>query len=231
MLPLVGGVATGRAGTLAWGARSRSSQLFGPSVWHGDRSRRSLALTFDDGPSESTPELLALLERLGVKATFFCCGAHVRRLPEIARTVAEAGHEVGNHSDSHRPFWLRSPDFIAGELERAQTTIAEVSGREPKLFRAPYGVRWFGLAAAQARLGLLGVMWSIIGRDWVLDGPRVADRISRPANGDIICLHDARELAPNPDIRGTIEAVRLAVPRLLDQGFRFETVSEICQTK
>jgi len=231
VLPLVGGVAAGLAGTLAWAARSRSSQLFGPSIWHGDRKRRSLALTFDDGPSESTPELLDLLERLGITATFFYCGVHVRRLPEVARAVATAGHEIGNHSDSHRGFWLRSPDFIVEELDRAQAAIAEATGKAPRLFRAPYGVRWFGLARAQARLGLLGVMWSIIGRDWVLDGPHVADRIGRAGNGDIICLHDARELAPNPDIRGTIEAVRLAVPTLLDQGFRFETVSEICQTK
>jgi peptidoglycan-N-acetylglucosamine deacetylase len=231
VLPLLGGAAAGLAGTLAWGARSRSSQFFGPSVWHGDRNRRTLALTFDDGPSESTPELLAVLERLKVPATFFCCGVHVRRLPEIARAIAAEGHEIGNHSNSHARLWLRSPAFISQELERAQAAITEATGKAPKLFRAPYGVRWFGLAAAQARLGLLGVMWSIIGRDWVLDGPQVANRISRAANGDIICLHDARELAPNPDIRGTIEAVRLAVPVLREQGFRFETVSEICQTK
>ena len=229
MLPLVGGALAGLAGTLAWGARSRSSQLFAPSVWHGDRGRRVLALTFDDGPSESTPELLELLDRWKVPATFFCLGAQVRRLPGVARAIAAGGHEIGNHSDSHARLWLRSPAFITNELTRAQETIEEITGRRPALFRAPFGVRWFGLKEAQAKLGLLGVMWSVIGRDWVLDGPAVAQRISRVGNGDIICLHDARELAPNPDIRPTLEAVRLAVPMLLEQGFRFETVSDICQ--
>ena len=231
MLPLAGAALAGAAGILAWGARSRSSQLFAPSVWHGDRSRRSLALTFDDGPSESTPELLAVLKGFGIPATFFCCGVHVRRLGDITRQIAAEGHEVGNHSDSHSRLWLRSPAFIGQELQRAQESITETTGKTPALFRAPYGVRWFGLAAAQSRFGLLGVMWSVIGRDWVLDGPSVANRITGAANGDIICLHDARELAPNPDIRNTIEAVRRAVPTLLDQGFRFETVSQLCQTK
>ena len=178
MLPLAGGVIAGLTGTLAWGARSRSSQMFGPSIWHGDRARRCLALTFDDGPSESTPELLDVLDRFKVPATFFCCGVLVRRLPEVVRQMAAAGHEIGNHSDSHARLWLRQPSFISQELERAQETIAEAAGRAPSLFRAPYGVRWFGLAAAQARLGLLGVMWSVIGRDWALDGPAVASRIT-----------------------------------------------------
>jgi len=231
VLRFAGGVIAGFAGTLAWGARSRSSQMFGPSIWHGDRGRRCLALTFDDGPSESTPELLAELDRFKVPATFFCCGVHVRRLPEITRQIIGAGHEIGNHSDAHASLWLRSPAFIDQQLATAQESIMEAAGCAPKLFRAPYGVRWFGLAAAQARLGLLGVMWSVIGRDWVLDGPAVADRIGRVGDGDIICLHDGRELAPNPDIRNTLAAVRLAVPALLDQGFRFETVSEICQIK
>src|ERR1700738_1083883 len=82
---------------MAWAVRGRSSSVFGPSVWRGPRDRRTVALTFDDGPSERTPRVLAPRARSGVPATFFQCGANVRRLPEVARAVRGAGHLIGNH--------------------------------------------------------------------------------------------------------------------------------------
>src|SRR5690349_8579547 len=89
------------AGFMGYAVRGRSSTVFGPSVYRGDRNHRALALTFDDGPSESTPALLEILARQRVRATFFMCGQNVRRLPDIAREVADRGHEIGNHTDSH----------------------------------------------------------------------------------------------------------------------------------
>src|SRR5580658_2975401 len=106
---LIGAGAAGvlaTAGLLGHAVRGRTSTFFGPSVYRGNRSRPAIALTFDDGPSESTPELLELLHGLGVQATFFQCGANVRRLPGIAREVIAAGHEIGNHSDTHPYFCL-----------------------------------------------------------------------------------------------------------------------------
>src|SRR5215469_11129473 len=94
------------AGFLTWAVRGRSSEVFGPSVWRGPRDRRAVALTFDDGPSESTPRILEILERHQVPATFFQIGANVERLPAVARSVAEAGHTVGNHSHTHPLFSL-----------------------------------------------------------------------------------------------------------------------------
>ena len=89
------------AGVMAYGVAGRSSQFFGESVHRGPGRRRSLALTFDDGPSESTPELLEFLEEQRVPATFFQCGLNVRRHPAIARMVRDEGHEIGNHTFSH----------------------------------------------------------------------------------------------------------------------------------
>ena len=213
---------------MAYAVRGRSSSVFGPSVYHGDRGRKSLALTFDDGPSESTPALLELLAKFGVRATFFMCGANVERLPEIAKAVAAAGHEIGNHSDTHPRFDFHSGAFIYRELAEAQRKIADATGVSPKLFRAPYGVRWFGLGAAQKRLNLLGVMWTIIGRDWLWPAPRISALLTGQARaGDIICLHDGRRVQPTPNIAETLAAVAEAVPRLQQMGFRFETVSEI----
>jgi peptidoglycan/xylan/chitin deacetylase (PgdA/CDA1 family) len=228
LIESLGGVACAVSGLMAYGVRGRSSTLFGPSVWRGVSDRPAIALTFDDGPSECTSELLEVLERRGVRATFFQCGMHVRRLPSVAREVAGAGHEIGNHSDSHPYFCFRPGGAIYRELARAQEAIVEASGIRPSLFRAPFGVRWFGLRRAQSRLGLLGVMWTALGSDWKLPGTAVAARLAAAAaNGAIFCLHDGRGVQPAPDIRATLEAVGRLVPELEDRGYHFETVSEI----
>ena len=229
---IAGGVAGLAAAGMAWAVRGRSSTVFGPSVHRGPRDRRAVALTFDDGPSESTPDLLETLAEYDVPATFFMCGDNVRRLPNIVREVAAAGHEIGNHSDSHGRLWLRSPKFIYNELFRAQEAIKATSGVFPTLVRVPFGVRWFGLRKAQRRLDLTGVMWTVIGLDWKLDADAVARRVLRKTvNGAILCLHDGRGPETKPDIRVTVEAVRLIVPELLGRGYRFERVSDLlCPT-
>jgi peptidoglycan/xylan/chitin deacetylase (PgdA/CDA1 family) len=215
---------------MAYGVRGRSSKFFGPSVYRGPSGRRCIVLTFDDGPSRQTAELLEILDRHKVRATFFQCGIHVQRLPEAARAVSNAGHEIGNHTYSHRLLCFRSPNFIEDEVARAQQILEQVHGFAPRLFRAPYGVRWFGLRRVQRKLGLLGVMWTTIARDWRLPAEGVYKRLSRRArNGAIFCLHDGRGARPNPDVRNTIDAVRRLIPALLDRGFQFETVSQaIC---
>ncbi len=226
------GLALSGAGFLAYAARGRSAQIFGRSEYRGSPAHRAIALTFDDGPSESTPALLDLLEAQQVPATFFQCGANIRRLPEIARQVVERGHEIGNHSDSHAAMYLRSADFILREFAGAQDTIGETLGVRARLLRAPFGTRWFGFDSMQRKLGLCGVMWTVIGRDWVLDAGRVADRVLRTVtNGGIICLHDGRELMRKPNIESTIEAARRVIPELRERGYRFCTVSELlCPT-
>jgi peptidoglycan/xylan/chitin deacetylase (PgdA/CDA1 family) len=191
-----------------------------------------VALTFDDGPSEGTGQILEILARYNVPATFFQVGANVDRLPEAARAVAQAGHPIGNHSYSHPWFCFRTPGFMRRDIERAQAAIERHTGVRPEWFRAPYGVRWFGMGAAQRRLGLAGVMWTVIGYDWSLKADAVVARIaSRVARGAILCLHDGRELRVRPDIGVTVEAVRRLIPLLLDRGYQFETVSRLlCPT-
>ena len=213
---------------LAWAVRGRSASVFGRSVWRGPRDRRALALTFDDGPGESTPDILAILAEHHVPATFFQCGANVDRLPQIAREVAARGHEIGNHSYSHPYLFLRSPGIIENELRRAQETIERHSGFRPAWFRAPYGARWFGVGPAQSKLQLTGVMWSAIGYDWNRRADEVVERMAASAsNGAILCLHDGRELRRKPDVRATVEAVRRLVPLLLDRGYKFETIGRL----
>ncbi len=232
LLATTGIAAAGAAGFLAWAVRGRSAAVFGPSTWRGPRDRPLLALTFDDGPSEGTPAILEVLRRYGVPATFFQVGANVDRLPGIARAVRDAGHEIGNHSYSHPLFCFRSTGFMESDLRRAQEAIGRHTGAQPIWFRAPFGVRWFGLGTAQRRLGLGGVMWTAIGYDWSLGVEEVVERILRKiSKGAILCLHDGRELQVRPDTGVTLEAIQRLIPRLLDQGYRFETISRLlCPT-
>lgn len=216
------------AGGMAWTVRGRASSVCAPSLYHGDRTRPALALTFDDGPSEATPALLDILAENKIPATFFMCGHNVRRLPHIARDVAAAGHEIGNHSDNHPYLYFKSPEYIFGELAVAQESIRKITGKTPRWFRAPYGVRWWGLRGAQRRLSLTGVMWTVIGHDWKWPAPRVSRLLlRRAANGAILCLHDGRRLEHSPDIRATLDAAAYVIPILKDRGFQFHTVSEI----
>src|SRR6266481_1550222 len=144
-----GAALCGAGALMAYAVRGRSSTLFAPSVYRGPAARRAIALTFDDGPSESTPALLRVLADQDVPATFFQCGANVERLPEIACEVARLGHEIGNHSHTHPRFYFRNPAFIFHELSRAQDAIQRVTRVSPALFRAPFGVRWPGMRKAQ----------------------------------------------------------------------------------
>jgi peptidoglycan/xylan/chitin deacetylase (PgdA/CDA1 family) len=221
------------AGALTYAVRVPSCSWLAPSVFHGTDTRPAIALTFDDGPSESTGELLEILARHRILATFFQCGANARRLSSVAREVAAAGHEIGNHTHSHPLLALRSPAFIYGELAAAQEAIEHATGVRPRYFRAPYGARWFGLRAAQERLGLRGVMWSSIALDWKRQTPAVVSRLLAGATpGAILCLHDGRALQHRPDIGVALQAVRELLPKLMEQGFRFEKVTDIlCPTK
>jgi peptidoglycan/xylan/chitin deacetylase (PgdA/CDA1 family) len=232
MIAAAAGAAIAGAGILTYAVRGRSSSLLAPSVYKGVTTRRAIALTFDDGPSESTPRLLESLHRHGASATFFQCGANVRRLPAVTQEVAAAGHEIGNHSDTHPYLCLKGAGFILDEITRAQESIEQTAAVRPKLFRAPYGVRWFGLREAQRRRGLLGVMWTAIGVDWKGTHDRVTAFLNRAAmNGAIFCLHDGRMIEPRPDIRVTLRAVERLLPMLLDKGYHFERVSDIiCPT-
>lgn len=227
---------SGLTALLGYAIGGKTSQVFGRSVYRGHRSRRSVALTFDDGPSEGTGTLLAYLAEEGIRATFFQCGLNAARLPVEARAVSAAGHEIGNHTYSHprlpprlsrRPNLLM-PHQVGYEIGRAQELLTRLHGEAPRLFRAPYGMRWFGVGRAQRRLGLLGVLWTVIGHDWEWAAERIASHVLRHTRpGGIICLHDGRDIQPNVDLTEMLAALRLILPALRRAEYDFETVSEL----
>jgi peptidoglycan/xylan/chitin deacetylase (PgdA/CDA1 family) len=223
-------VAAPAAGALlmTYAVRGRSSSLFGPSVWHGPRDKKQLALTLDDGPSETTLQILELLDVFSIRATFFQCGQNVERLPAISKQVLEAGHEIGNHTYSHPRLPGCPAARIREEISRTQQAILSATGVRPRLFRAPYGARWFGLRAALREHGLTGVMWTVIGYDWDWEAAEIADYVlSHVSNGGILCLHDGDRTAVRVDRRNTVEALRVILPRLCGAGYEFVTAGEM----
>ena len=159
------------AGVAAWGAVSSTSELFGPTLHHTPHASL-VALTFDDGPNPAcTPQLLRLLERHHVYATFFLVGRFARACPELVREIADRGHSVGNHTETHANLTWLPAGRIAEELQSCQDSILRALGSQhdaaPILMRPPFGYRGPQLWSAIRRVGLRGVaMWSLKCYDW-----------------------------------------------------------------
>jgi peptidoglycan/xylan/chitin deacetylase (PgdA/CDA1 family) len=203
----------------------------GPIDWlmhtsvHGDRDKKQVALTFDDGPDPArTPALLDALAALHVKATFFMLGSCVDANPELAARIAAEGHELGNHTYTHRYLPLARTKMVAKELALADRAIERATGTVPAIARPPWGGRSPKTVRAFARLAKRMVLWDVNSFDWKgKPAPEVAARVlERARPGSIILMHEARD-------RGevTVEAVKLLVPALRAQGYELTTVSGV----
>lgn len=187
------------------------------------RAGRRVALTFDDGPDpQRTPAVLDLLARQGVRATFFVVGARAEAHPELVRRMATEGHVVGNHSYTHSwRFPLRSLGRTVEELRRTGEVLHRITGRQPRLFRPPFGVTNPTIARAVRRLGLDPMGWSIRSLDTMGQSPeRVAARILRRLHpGAVILLHDR--------CAGSERLVGLLVEGLRSRGLEPVTLPEL----
>jgi peptidoglycan-N-acetylglucosamine deacetylase len=215
-------------GILVWYlVAAPGSQLLGPVLSRGPSKIPAIALTFDDGPGADTPSILAILKEANVRGTFFLCGSNVERYPELAKRIAEDGHEIGNHTYSHPRLLGRTPGRIFREIDRAQRVIEHHAGHKPELFRPPYGLRWFGLFQILRQQQMTAVMWSVNVRDWKSSAVQITERVLRRSHpGAIILLHDAPPPQDSGDRRATVEALP-AILRRLGQSYRFVTISEM----
>jgi peptidoglycan/xylan/chitin deacetylase (PgdA/CDA1 family) len=217
-------------GTLAAGVYLPNFGLFGPVVGRGARSGHTLYVTFDDGPSPSATEsILDTLARHEAPAAFFMVGEHVRLFPEIARRVAGAGHEVGNHTQHHRKLHRLGPRAIARELEEAHAVLIETSGRTPRTFRAPHGFRNPFVHAAARRLGYHTFGWSVGVWDTAKPGAEEIRRRVRAhlSPGAIVLLHDGDGSDPRGDRTQTAAALDGILRDARDAGYEFRPLGEL----
>jgi peptidoglycan-N-acetylglucosamine deacetylase len=194
-------------------------EMYGPIVQRGPTGRRTVALTFDDGPHpETTRRILAALAGTRHRATFFVLGAKARRHPDVLREIQAGGHTIGIHGDEHdRLHSFRMPWRVYRDLVRAAAAVEDATGVRPRLFRPPLGHTSANAAPGVRRAGMLVIGWSTRG----LDGMRtqtpdgVVARIAGSlTDGDIVMLHDAAE---RDDYEPASVRALPAVLRLLDE--------------
>lgn len=198
----------------------------GRCLSHGGRGRSQVALTFDDGPLPPyTGQVLDVLERYGVPATFFCVGINAGAFAEDLARMRDQGHALGNHTWSH-PFLpeLTRPQ-VAEQIDRTAAAIADASGgAAPTLFRPPYGARTPRLLGWLAEFDATTVLWDVAPDDWALrTAPDIATSVLdevRP--GSIILLHDG-----GGDRSPTVASLPPIIEGLLERGFEFVRVDQM----
>lgn len=186
-----------------------------------------IAMTFDDGPTpQNTPRLLDMLRARNIKATFFMVGSNVDLYPQVVRRVVAEGHEIGNHSYTHRLFSKMSDADVRSEITRTRDAIVRAAGVQPRSLRPPYG----GMLQRQrewanAEFGYPIILWSVDPLDWKRPGPSVVcSRIlSATTPGSIILAHDLHAQ--------TVDAMPATLDGLLQRGFKFVTVSQLLAMK
>ena len=198
------------------------------------RDRPTVYLTFDDGPNPTTtPDLLNVLAREQVHATFFLIDRHItdRTAPLVQRMFAE-GHAIALHSAS-RAYMLMSPDTFAVTLTEAANHIERVGGRRPcRAFRPHAGWRSWTMYQGLKKIDYRLIGWSWMLWDWNWFRARTADSVVRRVShrigdGDIVVMHDGDEsAAPLKDQRHTVDATARLIPELRAKGFEFGTVCE-----
>lgn len=186
------------------------------------RQAKCIALTFDAGPGKDTPRLLDILGEKQVPATFFLLGSkHIDRHPDVVRRIAAEGHEVANHTWTHRVLTDIEPDEIREELTRTQDALQRLTGRKPTLMRPPQGRTDETVTEICRELGLSQVLWSVTAKDYATtDSDLIRERTLAGAGKDgIVLLHDIYD--------GTVPAVPGIIDELKGRGFTFVTVPQL----
>ena len=212
----------------AWGtwrlSKSRTHQLAGQLVRRVETSDSVIALTFDDGPTAvHTDSVLAILAEFDVPATFFMVGSAMERNAEVVGRVRAQGHELGNHSYSHRQMLLMRPGTIATEIETTDSLI-RATGQTGEIFmRPPYGKRLLGLPLYLSRRDRPVVLWDLEPDTYFSRAEGMTEYVLEHVQpGSIILLHV--DIPARREGRAALQAI---IPALQARGFRFVTLSEL----
>ena len=217
-------LAAGRSRCLRAGAPSSGQPAFTTSEAPGGAAtagQRVIALTFDDGPGPFTPQVLSVLERYQVPATFFEIGDEVARYPQYSKMVAAAGFPVEDHTWSHPDLTTLPASGVAAQIDMTQAEIQAVTGTTPQCVRPPYDA-WNAAVLSQiAARGLTTMSYSVDPKDWTLPGVQaIADRVVGAAfPGAVVDMHDA-----GGDRSQTVAALPQIITRLRAMGYSFVSI-------
>jgi len=231
MLPaLIGLTAAAVASAAGYQSVAPQGQWFGRTFAGGIRGSKQIALTYDDGPNDPhTLQLLDVLAKHSVRATFFMIGRYVRQRPDLARAVAQAGHVIGNHTFTHPLLIFESEAGARTQLVDCQRALTDTIGEHSNLFRPPFGGRRPATLRVARALRLETVMWNVTGYDWNAPPAAVIEKkvVRQMRGGDVVLLHDGGHRAMGADRAQTVAATDNLIRRYKDQGYEFVTVEEV----
>lgn len=183
-----------------------------------NNKNKLIALTFDDGPNHNTIKVLNILEKYNIKATFFLLGINIPNHEKIIKRMDQLGMEIGNHMYSHSITTKLSNDKIKDEINKTDKLIYDIIKKYPTLIRPSYGIY---NKKFQRLIKRPIILWNIDTLDWKYhDSKRIANNVfNNLKRGNIILMHDI--------YNATANSLEIIIPKLLNEGFEFVTVSEL----
>jgi peptidoglycan/xylan/chitin deacetylase (PgdA/CDA1 family) len=231
MLPALIGLTTAAAASAAgYQSMAPTGQWYGRTFASGIRGSKQIALTYDDGPNDPhTLQLLDVLAKHSVRATFFMIGRYVQQRPDIARAVAQAGHVIGNHTFTHPLLIFKSEAQTRMQLVECHQALEDAIGEHSNLFRPPFGGRRPATLRVARELRLQTVMWNVTGHDWNAPPAAVIEKkVARQMQGgDVILLHDGGHRAMGADRAPTVVATDRLIASCQAEGYEFVTIPEM----
>ena len=231
---MCGAAVTLAAGGYHYAALWPESQIFGPTLIAGEDAAE-MALTYDDGPNEPyTMQLLEVLARYNVRATFFMIGKYARLHPSIVRAVRHEGHTIGSHTMTHPRLMYCSGKRIRAEIQDANALLEDIVGEQVHFFRPPFGSRRPEVLRVAREAGLTPVMWNVTGFDWNAKSARAIEiRVERGivhnqnhnASTNVL-LHDGSHLRMGTDRRRTVSATATLLGTIPRTGMHMVTVEQ-----
>ncbi|WP_279401417.1 polysaccharide deacetylase family protein [Piscibacillus salipiscarius] len=207
-------------------SKSRTFQLIGDPVTQIETEDKVVALTFDDGPGPNADEILSILDEHNVKGTFYLVGEAIEQNKEAARNIVDAGHEIGNHSYTHKRMIFKSYSFVEEEIEKTDGLIREIGYEEEITFRPPYGRKLVTLPLYLSNHDRQAIMWNLepdFMPDISDDPEAIANYVSENIEpGSIVLLHVMYEHRD-----ASLNSVDGMITQLKKKGYKFVTVSEL----
>ncbi|MEG3931128.1 MULTISPECIES: polysaccharide deacetylase family protein [unclassified Microcoleus] len=192
-----------------------------------DTEVKVVALSYDDGPYPPyTNQLLDILDRYQIKATFFEIGRNIEKHPEIVKMIVARGDELANHSYSHKDMMFKPQEFLLSEIEKTDKLLQEVGVKQDSIsFRPPWGRRFIVLSYLLSQMHKKLIMWDVDSHDYekTLTAEDIANRVIKNVrSGSIVVMHDG-----GGDRSKTVAATEMIVKDLQSKGYEFKTVSEL----